>query len=259
MRSSSATRRHSGRSAEARADLASTSISVSCLSDGLFYGLTLRAHANGRSGPCVSLRLRAVFGTRGITERGLGLKDVTIEPETKDWTWVLARECPECGFDTRSFRSVDIGRLSRLAAEPWPALLAHPLVHVRPDESRWSALEYGCHVRDVFKLGAYRVERMLREDDPRFDNWDQDATAVAERYDLQDPLTVAAEILTDADALANLYSAVTPEQWSRPSLRSDGSPFTVESFGRYFLHDPMHHIVDVHRGFDVLSGQPGTA
>jgi hypothetical protein len=25
---------------------------------------------------------------------------VTIIPDTKDWTWVLDRPCPECGLDT---------------------------------------------------------------------------------------------------------------------------------------------------------------
>ena len=27
---------------------------------------------------------------------------MTIIPDTKDWTWVLQRSCPECGFDTQS-------------------------------------------------------------------------------------------------------------------------------------------------------------
>jgi len=93
---------------------------------------------------------------------------------------------------------------------------------------------------------------MLDEDDPRFENWDQDETAVAQRYDLQDPATVAADLLAAATALTDLYDTVQPDQWQRPGLRSDGSPFTVDSFGRYFVHDPMHHIVDVRRGYETL-------
>lgn len=28
---------------------------------------------------------------------------MAITPDTKDWTWVLERPCPECGFDTQGF------------------------------------------------------------------------------------------------------------------------------------------------------------
>jgi hypothetical protein len=185
--------------------------------------------------------------------RQLRLPIVTIEPETKSWTWVLERQCDECGFDTRSFPPEEIGRLLRLSAEPWPALLAHPSARVRPRPDCWSALEYACHVRDVYRTGVYRVNRMLVEDNPRFDNWDQDETAVSDRYDLQDPTTVAAEVLTAGMAFADLYDTLSGDQWERPGLRSDGAPFTVDSFGRYFLHDPMHHIVDVRRGFDAIA------
>ena len=179
---------------------------------------------------------------------------VTIEPETKSWMWVLERECDECGFDTPSVRVDELGALMRQVAEPWPAFLADPLARTRPRDDCWSALEYGCHVRDVFRVGTYRLQRMLQEDNPHFDNWDQDATAIEERYDQQDPLQVAEELVAAATVLGDGYDTVEPDQWQRPGVRSNGSLFTVESFGRYFLHDPMHHVVDVRRGLDALNG-----
>jgi hypothetical protein len=33
----------------------------------------------------------------------------------------------------------------------------------RPSDDRWSALEYACHVRDVFRLYDERLEMMLTE------------------------------------------------------------------------------------------------
>lgn len=179
---------------------------------------------------------------------------MAIEPETKNWTWVLERECEQCGFDARTIAADDIARLSRDAGEPWSELLAHPLARMRPNDSTWSALEYGCHVRDVFGMTEYRLGRMLNEDDPRFANWDQDETAVAERYELQNPNVVAGEIVATAAIVTGMFETVTGAQWSRPSMRSDGSRFTIESFGKYVLHDLMHHIVDVRRGYAALSG-----
>jgi hypothetical protein len=105
----------------------------------------------------------------------------------------------------------------------------------------------------VFTIGLYRVHLMLDEDDPTFANWDQDETAVTERYDLQDPLVVAEALVVAAAALSDLYDTVTPHQWTRSGTRSDGSRFTVETFGRYFVHDPMHHIADVRRGYTALN------
>ena len=77
--------------------------------------------------------------------------------------------------------------LIRDNAAQWPAVLGRPDARNRPSADRWSPLEYACHVRDVFRLFDMRLHRMLDEDDPTFANWDQDETAVADRYGEQDP------------------------------------------------------------------------
>jgi hypothetical protein len=86
---------------------------------------------------------------------------------------------------------------------------------------------------------------MLSQDGPRYPNWDQDATAVADRYGEQDPAVVAAELGQAAEAIATRFESVAGDQWLRTGLRGDGAHFTVETFGRYFIHDPVHHLYDV--------------
>ena len=40
-----------------------------------------------------------------------------------------------------------------------------------------------------------------------------------------------------------------PDAAQRPSeRRSDGASSTVDSFARYFVHDPIHHLDDVEEG-----------
>jgi uncharacterized protein (DUF924 family) len=109
----------------------------------------------------------------------------------------------------------------------------------------WSPLEYACHARDVFRIFDTRVGLMISEDGPHFANWDQDATAVEDRYDLQVPAVVADELFTAANALADRFDAVRGDQWDRAGFRSDGSAFTVDSLARYLMHDPVHHLWDV--------------
>jgi hypothetical protein len=48
-----------------------------------------------------------------------------------------------------------------------------------------------------------------------------------------------------AATIAARFAAVTGDQWSRRGRRSDGAQFTVETFARYFIHDPVHHLYDV--------------
>ena len=176
---------------------------------------------------------------------GPPMDDDAVPPDNKDWTWVLQRECPECGFDAPSMDVHDIPELVRENAASWQEVLARPDVRRRPRPGVWSPLEYGCHVRDVFRLYERRLQLMLAEDDPLFANWDQDATAVAERYDEQDPAFVAAELLEAAEVLASSFAALAEDQWERPGRRSDGAAFTIRSFGRYLVHDPVHHLADV--------------
>jgi len=174
----------------------------------------------------------------------------SIEPDTKDWTWVLREPCPECGFVAADVARDDLGRLVRDDAAGWAAVLGQPGATDRPDETTWSALEYACHVRDVHRIFGGRLALMLDEDEPTFANWDQDVTAVEDRYDLQDPETVATELVAAAAAVATTYDGLrraTEETWARRGLRSNGSEFTVDSLARYHLHDVLHHSHDVRR------------
>ena len=178
-----------------------------------------------------------------------------IEPDTKDWTWVLDRACPECGFDASGVDRARVGQMVRDNAAEWRQVLARPRdeLTTRPSHDRWSALEYACHVRDVFRLYDQRLALMLTEDDPDFANWDQDVAAVADRYDEQDPAQVAAAIGEAAVPLADRFDGVDGDAWQRTGNRSDGATFTVDTFARYFIHDPVHHLDDVAKGFAVLA------
>ena len=168
-----------------------------------------------------------------------------IAPDTKDWTWVLDQPCPECGFEADRVTVDRIGELIRDNATSWEAVLEASDVAVRPEPGTWSVLEYACHVRDVHRIFDVRVGLMLDQDDPHFPNWDQDETAVRERYGEQDPAVVSVELMDAAVAVAERYDNVPPGAWSRRGFRSNGSEFTVESIGRYHLHDLIHHLYDV--------------
>ena len=200
---------------------------------------------------------------------------MSIEPDTKDWTWVIDKACPDCGWDPESVDREQFADELHENTRAWYPMLADADYAVRPAPHVWSRLEYACHVRDVHRIFAERVQRMLDEDDPTFDNWDQDATAVEEEYGEQDAASVGVELVERAAEAAAIYSQVEGDQWARKGRRSavagaeedgadhgaedgaeeddagdgagddKGSEFTVETIGRYHLHDVIHHLWDI--------------
>jgi hypothetical protein len=168
-----------------------------------------------------------------------------ITPDTKNWTWVVERPCPECGFNANDYPREMVARTMRSNAAAWVPVLGRADASVRPNDDRWSALEYACHVRDVYRIFDVRLEMMLHEDNPVFQSWNQDVTAVEERYDLQNPSVVLGDLLVAAGVLADKFDALTDDQWTRTGTRSDGNGYTIATLGTLGLHDPMHHLWDV--------------
>ena len=170
---------------------------------------------------------------------------IAPEPDDKDWTWVLHMPCPACGFDASALQRTDIPPVVHRAVAAFGHALDADTASVRPSPQVWSPLEYGCHVRDVCRIFGVRLQRMLDEDDPLFENWDQDETALAERYWAQEPAVVGRELGESGAQIATAFEDVPGDAWQRPGTRSNGSVFTVETLGRYFVHDLVHHAYDI--------------
>lgn len=168
-----------------------------------------------------------------------------VPGDDKDWTWVLERPCPDCGFAAAEIDGPAIADRIPALLDPWQDVLDRPDATDRPRPDVWSAVEYACHVRDVCLLFTERVEQMLAQDGPGFANWDQDEAAVSGRYAQQDPREVAAQILQAGARVEDAFATVPGDAWGRRGLRSDGTPFTVETLGQYLLHELAHHLVDV--------------
>ena len=176
--------------------------------------------------------------------------------DAKDWTWVVGRACPECGFDPAA---VDVRQLPGIVDDlgaRWVPVLAEPSAGRRPAPQVWSPLEYGAHVRDVFDLFAARARLIREQDEPRFANWDQDVTARESRYWEADPAQVSAQLVVAAGVAAAAFDAVADAEWDRKGFRSNGSEFTLRTLGLYFAHDVVHHLHDV--GAPVGAGGLGS-
>ena len=146
---------------------------------------------------------------------------MAIIPDNKDWTWVLEQRCPECGFVSVELPRDQIAPMIRANAQEWIDILADDPVQLRrrARDDRWSRLEYACHVRDVFRIVDERLNLMLTSDDPTYQNWDQDRTAVEDHYGDQDPRAPWAPSCPRPQA----YSQATSTEL-KGRLGNDGEP-----------------------------------
>lgn len=168
-----------------------------------------------------------------------------IDPDTKDWTWVLDRPCSECGFDSRRVDPTEVAGEVLAMLPRWEAVLRRIGARDRPAPGTWSPTEYACHVRDVFTVFEVRVRLMLDRDDPVFENWDQDVTAIRDDYASQLPSEVSTQLVDAGRVVAETFAGVPAGAWHRTGRRSNGSTFTIATLAQYFLHDVEHHLHDV--------------
>lgn len=175
-------------------------------------------------------------------------------PDTKDWTWTLTRRCEECALSAGEIGADQLAERLFIVAEEWVQILrSSPAVTARPEPAVWSPLEYGAHVRDMMRIFGERLNLLLTEDEPTFASWDQDATAIDERYSEQDPEVVADDIESLAQELAGRIAGLTAAQFERRGTRSNGSQFSVLTLLQYALHDLIHHLWDVTGQQDAAS------
>jgi hypothetical protein len=159
--------------------------------------------------------------------------------------------CDACGFDYYGFGRTEIGdRVVALAGDHGEALTETPAAFLRQHPvDGWSALEYGCHVRDVLLTQRGRIELTQREDSPTVVPMGRDELAVSERYNEQSPDTVAAALIQAAEALAALLASLDDAGWARTATYNYPEPALrdVDWIARHTVHELHHHLADVHR------------
>jgi DinB superfamily len=165
--------------------------------------------------------------------------------------------CQECGFDYDGLDEAEVvgalrgfGRRYRAPlTRALPGESLDELLRTHPQPGVWSALEYACHVRDVFTVQRERVELALREDLPAFPSMRREERVVEERYNEQDPATVADALAANAEHLAATLADLTPAQWSRRGIYPHPQPNERELawVGRHTVHEGRHHLLDIGR------------
>lgn len=160
--------------------------------------------------------------------------------------------CEECGYGYDSLtRQQIVEALPDLAEQIGAVLTGTPATalraHLRP--ASWSALEYGCHVRDVMRIQRERVLLAQVESMPMFASMRRDERAIEEKYNEQNPAAVATAIRVGARDLADTLTGFDDGAWLRIGIYPwpESHVRTVEWIGRRSVHELAHHLFDCRR------------
>ncbi|MHB1535598.1 MAG: DinB family protein [Acidimicrobiales bacterium] len=132
--------------------------------------------------------------------------------------------CDECGYAYEDRGAVclaeDLRALGpRYAGRPETTGSA-PLVTLRerPDPGVWSALEYACHVRDVFLAQRERLLLALVEECPSFAPIYREQGVALARYGDADPERVADQFDMAATLVAAAFERLDGNAWRRECI-----------------------------------------
>jgi catechol 2,3-dioxygenase-like lactoylglutathione lyase family enzyme len=199
-------------------------------------------------------------GTAAADAAGLGTAPTDGSPGTTDDAWrdiVATGPCAGCGLTATDGAATSLAGRVRDEAHRWGGVLTgadDEAVRRRPAPGRWSALEYGAHVRDTIKVFTERTMRALVETDPELGWWDHEA-AIEDGWDNEsDVAAVVDDLAENAGRFGEVLDRVPPDGWDRTATRR-GEPFTIEDLARYALHEVVHHRVDAERS--LAAADPG--
>lgn len=97
------------------------------------------------------------------------------------------------------------------------------LLDRRPAPGAWSVAEVVHHVADYELVHSGQLRRVLAEDSPRLEVWDQDAYATTLQYDVRPPEDALTLVLALRHLNSRLLAALPPQAWARPAQTADGA------------------------------------
>ncbi len=111
----------------------------------------------------------------------------------------------------------------------------------RPSPDEWSALEVCCHLRDSAEEGGVRVRRLVEEQDPVLEPYDQEAWARERNYQGDDPARVRTALRAFWGGLAYQLEGLSDQQWERAGIHPERGAVTVRSRAeRQVAHAQAH-------------------
>ena len=120
------------------------------------------------------------------------------------------------------------------------------LDRVPPGDGEWSAREIVHHLADSESMAYIRLRRLIAEDEPVIQGYDEPEWARRLHYDR--PIEPSIAVLRAVrDASLQLLLTLSDDEWSRTGSHTESGPYGVEGWLRIYAGHPHEHAEQIRR------------
>jgi hypothetical protein len=136
------------------------------------------------------------------------------------------------------------------ALEGFPAdnLGDHPIA------GKWSAREIVHHLGDSESTSAFRLRKLLVEDNPTIEGYDEAAFAQKLKYNERDMAPALEAFRSSRATTAQLLGLMSEDEWKREGVHTESGPYSVEKWLRIYADHAHNHAAQIQRLKDTLNG-----
>ena len=136
---------------------------------------------------------------------------------------------------------------------PKALLTSHPI------PGKWSAAEIVHHLADSETTSGLRLRRLLVEDNPLIQGYDQDAYAARLNYNNRDMAPALDAFRSARATTAQLLDSMTDDDWRREGTHSESGSYSAEDWLAIYAAHAHNHASQIGRLREALKENAATA
>jgi DinB superfamily len=137
--------------------------------------------------------------------------------------------------------------MNALNGFPSDSLGAHPI------PGKWSAREIVHHLGDSESVSAGRLRKLLAEDNPVIQGYDQDQYAIKLRYNERDMAPALEAFRLARETTMQLLELMTEDDWKRAGTHTESGPYAAEDWLKIYAAHAHNHAAQIRRLHETLS------
>ena len=123
----------------------------------------------------------------------------------------------------------------------------------RPIAGKWSAVEIVHHLADSETTSGLRLRRLLAEDHPLIQGYDQDTYAARLNYNRREIGPSLEAFRSARSSTAQLFDFMSDEDWRREGTHSESGSYSAEDWLKIYAAHAHNHAAQIRRLREALT------